>query len=238
MISKITQTIKDIFGSENEFVTSVDIAIKERITSPFYGYFIVSWLFINWKIFYIAFFIGQDEIFKKTGLLRHDYLSSIFPGIMTWKHWLNFLILPFILTCLFFWIFPSITRFFYRQSLRNQIKLKRIEIQETTKQTKEEKKLIQEERNLIKEQVGKAKETKKIEKENPEILWEEDFNRFQNSILFKQFQQILDSIYKHEGHTRVESRFSNSYEPTYDFEINTEILIFADINNLIPPFLR
>jgi hypothetical protein len=117
--------------------------------------------------------------------------------------------------------------------LRNQIKLKRIEIQETTKQTKEEKKLIQEERNLIKEQVGKAKETKKIEKENPEILWEEDFNRFQNSILFKQFQQILDSIYKHEGHTRVESRFSNSYEPTYDFEINTEILIFADINNLI-----
>lgn len=42
MFDKITKTTKDILGIGNEFIDSVTIALEERITSPFYGYFLIS----------------------------------------------------------------------------------------------------------------------------------------------------------------------------------------------------
>lgn len=199
MFSKITNSFKEFFGKENEFIESVDIAVQERITSPFYGYFIVSWIVLNWKIIYIAFFVNQEKIIEKTNLLRHEYLSSSFPLYLSWKHFWLFLIYPFVLTTLFFWLFPYITRFFYRKSLKNQKKLKIIEIQETRQQRKEEKKLIREETQLIKEKAEKQKEVKKVEKDNPEILWQQEFNEFIKHTSFNDLGKIKDIVYSNGG---------------------------------------
>ena len=177
---KILEPIKEFFGEKNEVVTSFNIALEERITSPFYGYFIVSWLIINWKILYVAFFVSQDKIFEKLGLLRHEYLSISFPSFSSFHHLLYFLLYPLLLTIFFFWIFPFFSRKFYRKSLKNQKALRIIEIQETTEQRKEEKKLVREEKELIKEKAEKAKETKKAEREDPAILWEREFTEFKN----------------------------------------------------------
>ncbi|HEY0980143.1 MAG TPA: hypothetical protein VGE18_01895 [Candidatus Paceibacterota bacterium] len=234
MFSKFADTLKDFFGGTNEIVVSADMALKDRITSPFYGYFLISWCVINWKIIYAAFFVDQEKVFEKFGLLRIEYLSNeLFLKLNEVSYWLHFWIFPFISTLILFWISPYITREFYRKSLKNQIALKVIEIQETTKKVKEEEKLIKQQTNLIKEKTEKAKQNKKAGNENPEILWEEEFKNFISSSIFSKFTQILDSIYIHEGKIRVESAMSLSYSRNYDFEIDKDVLVFADTNNLI-----
>lgn len=154
---------------------------------------------MNWKIIYIAFFINQDEIYKKFGLLRNEYLSQNFPPFSTWIHLRSFLIFPFALTLIFFWIFPFVTNLFYRKSLKNQKALKIIEIQETTQQRKAEKNLIIEEKNLIKEKNEKQKEVKKIEKENPEVIWQQEFNDFTMNPFFDDLGKIKDIVYSNGG---------------------------------------
>ncbi|QQR76340.1 hypothetical protein IPJ63_02435 [Candidatus Nomurabacteria bacterium] len=229
MISKFTQTIKDFFGDNNEFVASFDLAIKERITSPFYGYFIVSWLMVNWKIIYIAFFINQEEIYNKYNVLRNEYLSTIFPSIYSWDHWFNFLILPILLTFFFFWVSPKITRIFYRKSIKNQIALKVIEIQETRKEAKEKTELIKDETEVIKQELQKIKEEKKIASEAPEMLWEKEYAKFFNSTYFSKFESIIDSIYLHSGNIKE----FDSYNNMTTFMIPKDILVYSHTNELI-----
>lgn len=229
MMKTIMNQIRDFLGEENELVESTNIALNERITSTFYGYFIISWLIFNWKLLYIAFFIDQEKIFSKTNLLRNEYLSQLIPSHTSWIFWFNFVIYPFLFTILFFWVFTYVSRIYYRKNLRNKKALKRIDIQESLEIKKEEKKLIQEQTKVIDENIKKAQRERKAQTETPEIIWEKEFERFRRSSLFIKFDQILDSIYKYGGKIKVAGQFYDQF----DFEMNREILIFADSNNLI-----
>ena len=40
MFEKMTTFLKNLVGEDNEISNSIDVAIKDRLTSPFYGYFI------------------------------------------------------------------------------------------------------------------------------------------------------------------------------------------------------
>ncbi len=135
------ENIKSVLGASNEFLDSAEIALNERITSPFYGYFVVAWLLFNWRLLYDAFFVDQEILYKKTGLLRSEYLNSLFPNPLSVEFVAHSLVFPLLLTILFFWIFPYGTRIFYRKSIKNQIELKIIELQETQKEKREEKNL-------------------------------------------------------------------------------------------------
>ncbi len=228
MFEKLIKSIKDFFGEENELVTSTNDAIQERISSPFYGYFLFTWLLTNWKLVYAAFFLNQEEVFIKTGLLRNEYLETLFPK--NWEIFLNFVLIPIFLTFLIFWVFPYGTRLFFRKNIKNKKALKIIELQESQKEKKEEKELVQQETALIKEEIEKAKEEKKAAEENPEILWERDFKAFQKLALFRKFKQILDAIYENDGQTKAHY---NSLTQSYDFKVDTDILIYSDTNGLI-----
>jgi hypothetical protein len=46
----------------DEIKKSINSIFSDRISSPFYGTLIVSWLIWNWKIVYLTFFIDQDQI--------------------------------------------------------------------------------------------------------------------------------------------------------------------------------
>ncbi|TSD06159.1 MAG: hypothetical protein Greene07147_18 [Parcubacteria group bacterium Greene0714_7] len=197
MFEKIISTMKEIFGETNEFVRSTQMALEERITSPFYGYFFVSWFLWNWQLFYVALFLDQKNIFEKTGLLRNEYLISLFPTSYSFEFWLRFFIGPLLLTVFFFWLFPYGTRLFFRKSIKNQNALKIIELQESQKETREEKGLVKEETALIKEKIEKAKEEKKAEIETPEVLWEKEFvSLFENnSDEFSKLEQLQEHAY-------------------------------------------
>lgn len=45
-----------------EFRKSISSIFQERVTSPFWGALIFSWLIWNWKIAYLTFIIDQDKI--------------------------------------------------------------------------------------------------------------------------------------------------------------------------------
>ncbi|MEI8129979.1 MAG: hypothetical protein WCG55_00555 [bacterium] len=217
MFSKWWQSFK----LENELIDSTRMAIEDRLSSPFYGYFISSWFLFNWKIIYIAFFVDQNIILQKTTLLRSDYLIRSFPILWSWEFWLHFFIYPFFATVLFFWIFPYLTREYYRKSIRNKKALRIIEIKETKQETIQEKELIE-------EQVKKAIIEQEVEVSNPKVFWEKDFQAFKDTNLFEKFQMILDGIYKYNGDVKW-----NWNGARYTGSIDNEILVFCDLNGLV-----
>ncbi len=48
--------------SFNEIKNSINSVLYERVSSPFFGTFISSWLVINWKIIYLTFFVNESKI--------------------------------------------------------------------------------------------------------------------------------------------------------------------------------
>ena len=66
---------------------SASSIFEERITSPFFGSFIFSWLVWNWRIPYLTFFVSQDSIKPFTKI---EYI------VAHYNNWLHLVILPFV----------------------------------------------------------------------------------------------------------------------------------------------
>lgn len=46
----------------SDLVKSIKSIFEERISSPFYGTLIISWLLWNWKIPYVTFFVDTSKL--------------------------------------------------------------------------------------------------------------------------------------------------------------------------------
>lgn len=229
MFKDFFRNIKDFFGEQNELIQATDNALKDRITSPFYGYFLISWILVNWQIVYVAVFVNQDLIYRESSLLRNEYVMDLFPTGFCFVF--DFFILPALITILFFWVFPFITRIFYRKNIRNQKALRVIELQESREEKEKEKELVVEETALITKEIEKAKEEKRAEAETPEVIWEREFESFQKTEFYSKFNQILDGVYKYSGKSRVDSK--HGLTGFYEFEIDTDVLAYCDTIGLI-----
>jgi hypothetical protein len=67
---------------------SINSILYERVSSPFYGTIIVSWLIVNWRIPYLTIFVDQDKLDKnKIDFILENYCSIsdlvVFPAIST-----------------------------------------------------------------------------------------------------------------------------------------------------------
>lgn len=217
------ENFKGLLGLDNgnEVVESTEGAFKDRLASPFYGYFVLSWLLVNWKIPYAAFFLDQSIIQQKTGLLRNEYVESLFPQSYSWTFMIYFIALPFVLTVLTFWVFPFITRFFFQKNIRNKIALQVIELKERNKVTKQKRDVVKEDTALLVSEAKRAKEFQKIAEDNPEIGWEREFKNFRSSRLYFLFKQIVDTVYSHNG-----------YVQDGAFSLDREMLVYTDSNGL------
>ncbi|WP_298238835.1 hypothetical protein [uncultured Algibacter sp.] len=90
-----------------EFGNSINKIINERLTSPFYGTLIVSWLIINWKIIYLTIFVDSSEIRgTKIDFIVSNYSES---SRIIWY--------PLLTTILIITIVPFITYLAYWASL-------------------------------------------------------------------------------------------------------------------------
>lgn len=174
------QKLKEFVGisDQNELLASAEMALSDRLASPFYGYFIISWLLVNWSLVYAALFINQEILFDKTGLLRTEYVTLFIPNVSSTDFWLQFIIGPIALSIIAIFFAPYGTRVFYRQSVRNRVALKVIELQELRQERKEEVALAKDETALIKSELDRAKIEREAARENPEVLWEQEFKKF------------------------------------------------------------
>lgn len=71
----------------SEFKKSVSSIFEERITSPFYGSFIFSWIIWNWKIIYLTIFVSQDNIQPSNKI---DFI------LQNYANWWHLIVLPFV----------------------------------------------------------------------------------------------------------------------------------------------
>jgi len=225
------EDVSKLLGDKNEVVQSTGEALEERITSPFYGYFLLSWVLYNWYFLYVALFVDQELIFQQTSLLRNEYLLSFFANFSLFKILIQFFFAPLLLTILFFWFFPFVTRPFFRKNLRNKKVLKLIELEENQEEVKKEIELVQSQTELLKEEAEKAKEVKKASKEDPTIVWEIEFEEFKkNKYLYEKFSQIVEAVYIHNGETTVPHQY---FPEQNSFQVEKDILAFVDSNELV-----
>lgn len=90
----------------DEIKKSINSILYERVSSPLFGTFIVSWLVFNWKIFYLTFIVDSDKIevnkidYILNNFNRVEYLIwyplistliliTIIPFISNGAYWLN-----------------------------------------------------------------------------------------------------------------------------------------------------
>lgn len=220
-------TINELIGDKHEVTDSIREALEDRITSPFYGYFIISWTIVNWDYLYTAIFVSGDDIFKKTGLLKNEYLLQVILPEHYWSimYWWNFFVLPFLITIVVFWVMPYVTNFFYRKHIRNKIVLEKIKANEIEAGIKAGTR-------ILKAQVEQAEVKEQAEKIDPKILWKQEYEDFRKHSLFKKFSEIIDSIYTHNGNI-YRHDYDEEIKQWYDFSLSQDILVYADVNKLI-----
>lgn len=202
-----------------EIKASIGDYVSDRMRSPFYGVFVISWCLWNWKVFYITFFIDSGLLWKSMGLLKLEYIGQFYPfgwHLGTICTVLYLLILPLLSVFVIVFFLPYLTEVFYEKSLdfgnRNElIKLK-----------KNEELLISKEKNLeitkkvaaIQQEESKAKKGSKTKEE----IWNEEYSEFKEDRHFADFSEIHDAVYGRKG---------------WADRISTDIKAYSDANGLV-----
>lgn len=145
---KITDTAKDLANSVNEIA-------QDRVFSPMYFYFIISWVIINWKFVYTLLFVDEQTVVENIGVLKLGYLVSLYD----WSWYEGFalsigklIVFPFISAFAFVWWVTIASEVFhkrYEQHQSNKRKIKReIEYREKVQDTKLQREAREEEYDL------------------------------------------------------------------------------------------
>jgi hypothetical protein len=81
----------------SEYKKSAKILFEERLSSPLYGTFIISWVICNWKIIYLTLFIGQEQI---KPLTKIEYISKYY------FKWYNLTLYPLLSSIILITVIP------------------------------------------------------------------------------------------------------------------------------------
>ncbi len=92
----------------DEIKKSINSILYERVSSPFYGTLIVSWLIINWRISYLTIFVDQDKLDKN----KIDFIIENYYSIN------SLIILPVISTLVLLTVIPFLTNGAYWLDLK------------------------------------------------------------------------------------------------------------------------
>lgn len=118
-------TMKDV-------INSIRLQISERLNSPLFGSFVISWVAWNHRLLAVLF--SGLPVNEKFTLID----TKLYPD--NWTIWKTSAILPFSTAVLFILLYPVISKFFYAYWLRrnNELKQLRDNIENATLLTREE----------------------------------------------------------------------------------------------------
>ncbi len=180
---------------DDEIRNGINNGVAKRLSSPFYGYFLISWSLINWKLLYITIFISNEAIMEQTGSLKSDYIVDLFFSDK-WKIVYNDFMYPLLLVIFLVWIFPYFTNIVFKKDKRNELDLEEIESKLKTSALKY--------KELILKQKKETERVKRdLEKDNPEILWENEYQEIKKIKSFRHdFWIIKDIIFNRDGNIK------------------------------------
>lgn len=207
----------------NEIVQSFGGSIKNRLSTPLYGVYILAWAAFHWEFLYTAFLVSEEKVWQKAGQLKNEYLMEHYFDPSEWRFYASWLI-PAIITYLVIWILPGligIRAFEKEQRDKTRKRVFLLGQEETLSRAKAD--TLQAEASELQAVGEKVKQEKVIEDLDPVTVWAQEYEGFKKSALFEHFGDILESIYKFKGWTQYGNRFS----------MNRDVLIYADSNGLI-----
>ena len=105
----------------SDLTTSLKEIFNERISSPFYGSLIVSWLLWNWEIPYVTFFVDQSRL--GDSINKIDYVFKHCENI-----WL-LVVAPILSTGAIIFLLPYITNFAFKKTAEFDRKRKDVQIE-------------------------------------------------------------------------------------------------------------
>ncbi len=166
------------FLQNNEILKSLQDGVEEKVTSPIYGVFIISWLFFHWKFVYTAVFVSEEKIWVfSSGMLKNDYLSKTFFNFSDPWFYASW-VLPIFFTWLFVWKFPKwISIPAFKKSQEYQAEKLEVKIETEARLPQKQLRMVE----LMEKKTVKEKEIKEKEKEikeiDPTIEWLKEFNQ-------------------------------------------------------------
>jgi hypothetical protein len=190
-----------------EIRKSIENILNERIYSPFYGSFTVSWLIWNWKIIYLTLFISEKSIKgSKISFIETNYsdinILFTYPLLSTL---FIILIMPFI-TNGAYWISLLFSK--WKTDKKNEIEQKQFLTLEQSIQIREELRNLEEryeklvlskenEIDLLKQQLSTIETNlySSDKKTNKLVNYEDEFNQvLDNPRLMNDFDGIISRI--------------------------------------------
>ncbi|MEK7631448.1 MAG: hypothetical protein AAB445_01085 [Patescibacteria group bacterium] len=201
----------------NEMVDSLNKSMHNRLTSPLYGTFLLTYFIFHWEMLYTMFFVSDEKIWESTGLLKNEYIHQMYFNLH--NPWFYFwLLVPFVSTFLIIWVFPRFLAIpAFKKDVKDKVQKRIIEIiEERRLETEDIKKL-----EVQKERVVKKQEITKLD---PTAEWAEEYKVFSQTKYYQLFQYILDSIYQYNGHIEIEYK---------NFSIPRDILVYTHANDIV-----
>lgn len=212
--------------------TSINEALKKRTTSATLGTYLFFWAAYHWQGLYATFFVDQQLILKKYGLLKNEYVFKYFfgyHGLLDWQFIFG-LIVPAILTCLFILIVPrKLFVHFYKQEQGYRIDKRLIKIKEEERVAERQERLATQVEKTVQAEIKATDKKREAAQKDPTILWNEEYEtvKVKNA---NDLRGILESVYKHGGQILVES---DSAFASPEFELDPNSLRFGDAREII-----
>jgi len=207
----------------NPISESIGENIKKRLNSPIYGTFFIFWLILHWRFVFTIFFMSEDAIIEKTGLLKNDYLVMTFFTYDFYFWILTFA--PFLMTYIAIWILPKYVLIpAFEEDEKNQTT--KIVFRITEEKRIEDAK-VQKEEAVVKKVTAVAKQAvqeKKI-KENlsEEEKWDIEYLQFKKAQAFQHFRSFLQTVYGG-------ANYKHSFDPNVLAEVDSFNLIEINDN--------
>ena len=167
----------------NIAINSTKDEIEKRLSNPFWWSFIISWIIVNWKIWYVTFFINETLILGN----KIDYILSLY--IPEWLAIFKLLILPLVMSAISIYIIPFISDEYLKQQKKNKEAEAQILINDIKKETKLENQKITQLEKLVK---GKEKSSKLIQK-TQELSGNSEWNT-EHDLLIQKYPEILKEL--------------------------------------------
>lgn len=175
--------------------------LKNRIASPFYGAFIISWLAWNWEVWYVTFFVDSDLLLKTEDILKVDYISAIYKWSSFWDATYSLshiFILPFLSALAIVYLMPEITCKFYDKSLETENKNKLAKNKQGRAFLEAIGEKLDAEKTILIKQAEVKKEKIKSEKSQEE-KWDEEYKNFKSGKYYNSFKSIKEIVYGNDN---------------------------------------
>lgn len=108
-----------------DLTKEVNSRLYERVTSPLYSTFILSWIVTNWKFFYVTIFLNKEDV----GMSKLTFIQNVL-----YPNWcigpLMLFLIPAISTFCFIWVIPYVVNLAFEKTEQFKIKrrVKRLEL--------------------------------------------------------------------------------------------------------------